>query len=147
MSDAVSAATSPETLPERPLLEVTQVTKVFGRGATAVRAVQDVSFDLNRREIVTVVGESGSGKSTLARLILRLLAVTDGTIELDGRDVTDLKASELQSYWRDVQAVFQDPFSAFNQFFTVRRLLARSQALRRAARDSGTDAAVVEEAR
>jgi peptide/nickel transport system ATP-binding protein len=136
------------TAPDRPLLEVTQVTKVFGRGATAVRAVQDVSFVLNRREIVTVVGESGSGKSTLARLILRLMAVTDGIIELDGRDVTDLKASELQSYWREVQAVFQDPFSAFNQFFTVRRLLARSQRLRRSggAGDGGSDEAVVEEA-
>lgn len=130
----------------RPLLDVTRVTKVFGRGPSAVRAVQDVSFALHRREIVTVVGESGSGKSTLARLILRLMPVTDGSIALDGRDVTNLKASELQSYWRDVQAVFQDPFSAFNQFFTVRRLLARSQALRRSSRDSGTDAAVVAEA-
>jgi peptide/nickel transport system ATP-binding protein len=143
---ATAAASAAAGSPDRPLLEVTQVTKVFGRGVTAVRAVQDVSFVLNRREIVTVVGESGSGKSTLARLILRLMAVTDGIIELDGRDVTDLKVSELQSYWREVQAVFQDPFSAFNQFFTVRRLLSRSQRLRRAGSESGTDAAVVEEA-
>jgi peptide/nickel transport system ATP-binding protein len=147
----VSAAASeplgvPDGAAERPLLEVSRLTKVFGRGTNAVRAVQDVSFVLNRREIVTVVGESGSGKSTLARLILRLMPVTDGTIVLDGRDYTDPKAGELQNYWREVQAVFQDPFSAFNQFFTVRRLLARSQALRRSARDSGTDAAVVEEA-
>jgi len=146
MSGPVSQAVSAPAGKERPLLEVTRVTKVFGRGASAVRAVQDVSFVLGRREIVTVVGESGSGKSTLARLILRLMAVTEGTIELDGRDVTHLKAGDLQNYWRDVQAVFQDPFAAFNQFFTVRRLLARSQALRRSARDSGTDAAVVEEA-
>jgi len=146
VTEPVGDPTASPVSDQRPLLEVTRVTKVFGRGTSAVRAVQDVSFVLNRREIVTVVGESGSGKSTLARLILRLMPVTDGTIVLDGRDVTDLKADELQSYWREVQAVFQDPFSAFNQFFTVRRLLARSQALRRSGRDSGTDAAVVEKA-
>jgi len=146
VSEPASQPASSSENNERPLLEVTRLTKVFGHGTSAVRAVQDVSFVLNRREIVTVVGESGSGKSTLARLILRLMPVTEGTIVLDGHDYTDPKAGELQSYWREVQAVFQDPFSAFNQFFTVRRLLARSQALRRSSRDSGTDAAVVEEA-
>ncbi len=140
-----AAGTPPAASPAVPLLRVDRVTKVFGRGTTAVRAVQDVSFELGRQEIVTVVGESGSGKSTLARLILRLMAVTDGSIALDGRDVTDLKARQLQSYWREVQAVFQDPFSSFNQFFTVRRLLARSQALREG-RDKKNDALVVEEA-
>ena len=88
-----------------------------------MRAVEDVSFTLGTNEIITVVGESGSGKSTLARLILRLMPLTEGRIVLNGRDVTDLKRSQLHAYWREVQAVFQDPFAAFNQFFTVRRLL------------------------
>jgi len=127
------------------LLDVSRVTKVFGRGEKAVRAVSDVSFSLKTNEIVTVVGESGSGKSTLARLVLRLMAVTDGTISLEGKDVTDLKAAQLKDYWRQVQAVFQDPFSAFNQFFTVRRLLSRSQALQSGDRRKVDEDLIVEE--
>lgn len=112
-----------------PILNVEHVTKVFGRGDEAVRAVDDVSFALRQGEITTIVGESGSGKSTLARLILRLLPVTTGTVTLAGRDVTSLQGNELRRYWRDVQAVFQDPFGSFNQFFTVGRLLRRSRRL------------------
>jgi peptide/nickel transport system ATP-binding protein len=111
------------------LLKVEGLTRVFGRGPSQVRAVDNVSFALARGEVATVVGESGSGKSTLARLILRLLPPSSGTITLDGRDVTALSGNGLKEYWREVQAVFQDPFSAFNQFFTVRRLLMRSRRL------------------
>ncbi|HVX42798.1 MAG TPA: ABC transporter ATP-binding protein [Mycobacteriales bacterium] len=113
-----------------PLLEARNLTRVFGSRQNPVRAVDDVSFTLNQGEIVTIVGESGSGKSTLARLLLRLLPVTSGSVLLDGRDVTQAGRTELAEYWREVQAVFQDPFSAFNQFFTVRRLLRRSLRLR-----------------
>jgi peptide/nickel transport system ATP-binding protein len=111
------------------LLEVDSLTRVFGRGEAAVRAVDGVSFTLDEGQITTVVGESGSGKSTLARLILRLLDPTSGTITLAGREVTRLRGAALKAYWGEVQAVFQDPFSAFNQFFTVRRLLGRSRRL------------------
>ncbi|MGW0230218.1 ABC transporter ATP-binding protein [Actinopolymorpha singaporensis] len=109
-----------------PLIEAKSLSRVFGHGAKTVRAVDDVSFTLGRQEVVSIVGESGSGKSTLARLVLRLLDPTSGTLHLSGRDVTSLKGRDLQAYWRDVQAVFQDPFSSFNQFFTVHRLLNRS---------------------
>jgi peptide/nickel transport system ATP-binding protein len=114
-----------------PVLRVEHLTRVFGRGENMVRAVDDVTFSLKRGEITTVVGESGSGKSTLARLILRLLVPTSGTIALNGKDATRLRGGALKEYWRDAQAVFQDPFSAFNQFFTVRRLMTRSRALLR----------------
>ncbi|MBT8225064.1 MAG: ABC transporter ATP-binding protein [Dactylosporangium sp.] len=107
------------------------LTKTFGRSEKAIRAVDDVSFAMRRGEIITVVGESGSGKSTLARMILRLLPITSGTMALNGTDVTRLRGRGLQEYWRQVQAVFQDPFSAFNQFFSVRRLLHRSGKLLR----------------
>jgi len=117
------------------------LTRVFGRGAGAVRAVDKASFEVAEQEIVTIVGESGSGKSTLARLVLRLLDATSGTLTFDGRDVTRLRGKDLQAYWRDVQAVFQDPFSSFNQFFTVRRLLQRSARL---LDDSGLDRGGVE---
>ena len=102
------------------------VNKTFGRGTTAVHAVQDVSFSLEEKEVVTIVGESGSGKSTLARMVLGLLPITSGTFTFQGKDVTNLTGHDRTAYWRDVQAVFQDPFSSFNQFFTVRRLLNRS---------------------
>lgn len=112
-----------------PVLQVEGLTRVFGTGEKANRAVDDVSFTIGRGEIVAIVGESGSGKTTVARMVLRLLDPTDGTIRLAGRDVTGLHGKDLKQYWTQVQAVFQDPFSAFNQFFSVRRLLARSAAL------------------
>jgi peptide/nickel transport system ATP-binding protein len=108
------------------LLDVRGLTRVFGRGRRAVAAVDDVSFSVARGELVALVGESGSGKSTLARLLLRLLDPTAGTFTLDGAEATRVHHGALRGYWRQVQAVFQDPFSSFNQFFTVRRLMETS---------------------
>jgi len=131
-ADAVPAAQASPTLPVRDrtdnkvLFRGTDVTRHFGRGKNLVEAVKEVNFTLNEGQITTVVGESGSGKSTLARMVLRLLPVTGGTLEFNGQDVTTISGSARADYWKDVQAVFQDPFSAFNQFFTVRRLLSRS---------------------
>jgi peptide/nickel transport system ATP-binding protein len=89
-----------------------------------VRAVDRVSFSIQPGEIVAIVGESGSGKSTLARLLLRLLDSTSGQILLHDQDVTKLQRhNDLKTYWRKVQGVFQDPFAAFNQFYTNRRVL------------------------
>ena len=105
------------------------VTKTFGHGQHVVQAVKDVSFSLAEKEVVTVVGESGSGKSTLARMVLGLMPITSGTLTFRGHDVSKMNNAARTNYWKDVQAVFQDPFSAFNQFFTVRRLLARSSRL------------------
>jgi peptide/nickel transport system ATP-binding protein len=108
------------------LLEVSELTRIFGRGPQAVTAVDHVSFSVAEGEVVALVGESGSGKSTLARLLLRLLEPTSGTFSLKGVDVTSRGGRRLKAYWREVQAVFQDPFSSFNQFFTTRRLLDSS---------------------
>jgi len=105
------------------LLEVSHLTRTFGSGSHQVAAVKDVSFSLQAGEIVAVVGESGSGKSTLARLVLRLLAPTSGHIAFDGAEVG---SSSTASYWRQVQAVFQDPYASFNQFYTVRRILSNT---------------------
>ena len=123
------AATRPPAGTGEPVLQVVGLSRVFGSGEKANRAVDDVSFTIAPGEIVAIVGESGSGKTTVARMVLRLLDPTGGTISLAGRDVTDVRGRDLKRYWTDVQAVFQDPFSAFNQFFTVRRLLERSRAL------------------
>ncbi len=110
-----------------PLLEARELSRLFGHGDHAVHAVNQVSFSVQPGEIVAIVGESGSGKSTLARLLLRLLDVSGGTILLDGEDVTQLKRTDdLKKYWRQVQGVFQDPFAAFNQFYTIRRVLSNA---------------------
>lgn len=126
------------------LLRADGLHRSFGHGDKAVHAVRDVSFALDETEIVTIVGESGSGKSTLARMVLRLLGPTAGTLWFDGRDVTNAKGRQLRSYWQEVQAVFQDPFSAFNQFFTVRKLLLRSLELLPKSEQAGAEDAMVE---
>ncbi|MGJ6979387.1 ABC transporter ATP-binding protein [Aestuariimicrobium soli] len=111
------------------LFEADNIAKTFGSGKGAVHAVKGATFALEEGTITAVVGESGSGKSTLARLVLGLLPSSGGTMTFDGRDVTKLNFLQSKRYWADVQAVFQDPFSAFNQFFTVERLLDRSAKL------------------
>ena len=108
------------------IYQAEHITKTFGHGKHEVRAVRDVSFSLEQGEVTTIVGESGSGKSTIARMVLGLMPITSGKLIFDGKDVTHLKGRARTEYWRDVQAVFQDPFSAFNQFFTVGKLLDRS---------------------
>jgi peptide/nickel transport system ATP-binding protein len=102
------------------------ITKTFGRRGHQVKAVNDVSFALEEQQVTTIVGESGSGKSTIARMVLGLMPITSGKLVFQGKDVTHLKGRARTEYWRNVQAVFQDPFSSFNQFFTVGTLLARS---------------------
>ncbi|MBO0703372.1 MAG: ABC transporter ATP-binding protein [Candidatus Dormibacteraeota bacterium] len=111
---------------EQPLLKAVDLTRVFGHGPATVRAVDEVSLEIRKGEALALVGESGSGKSTLARLLLRLLPATSGSIAFQGADVTRLRGGALRGYWRDVQAVFQDPFSSFNQFFTVEHIFRAS---------------------
>ena len=112
------------------LLEVRELTRLFGHGEQAVRAVDRVSFAVQPGEIVAIVGESGSGKSTLARLLLRLLEPSSGTVLLENEDATALRRTNaLKWYWRRVQGVFQDPFASFNQFYTVERLLEKTLGL------------------
>jgi peptide/nickel transport system ATP-binding protein len=109
------------------VLELDHVGKTYRIGTfggTELPAVRDVSFTLERGEVVSLIGESGSGKSTIGRMILRLLDVTSGTIRLDGADVAQLRGPALKAYYGRVQGVFQDPFSSFNPIFKVDRLFA-----------------------
>ncbi len=125
MTATTTAAGQSDTA-ESALFEARDMSKTFGHGKNAVEAVKSVNFSLAKGAITTIVGESGSGKSTVARMVLGLMPVTSGSCWFNGRDVSRLHGRDRTEYWRDVQAVFQDPFSAFNQFFTVRRLLSRS---------------------
>jgi peptide/nickel transport system ATP-binding protein/oligopeptide transport system ATP-binding protein len=90
----------------------------------AVRAVDGVSFDVLRGETLGLVGESGCGKSTTARLLTRLLDPTEGSISYDGRDIATLSRKELKPLRRDMQMVFQDPYSSLNPRKTVGTIIS-----------------------
>jgi oligopeptide/dipeptide ABC transporter ATP-binding protein len=98
-----------------PLLEVRALAKHFaGKRGETVRALDGVSFTLGRNEVLGVVGESGCGKSTLGRTLLRLVEPTAGTVWFEGEDITTLGRSDLNRRRREMQIVFQDPFSSLN---------------------------------
>ena len=113
-----------------PLIEVDNVSKLFdtsqgvvdrllGREATPVRAVDDVSLTINEGDIMGIAGESGCGKTTLGKLLVKLYDPTEGTIEFDGRDITELSAEDEKMFRRRVQMIFQDPFQSLNPRMTV----------------------------
>ncbi len=93
--------------------------RVGAFGGKTLTAVSEVSFQVAPGEVVSLIGESGSGKSTIGRMILRLIDVTSGSITLDGTDISTLRGAALRDYYRQVQGVFQDPFSSYNPIFKV----------------------------
>jgi oligopeptide/dipeptide ABC transporter ATP-binding protein len=106
-----------------PLLAVEGLVREFTVGGRALRAVDDVTFQVGPGETLGLVGESGCGKTTVGRLILRLLPATAGRIVFDGRDVTDVPERGLREFRRAVQVVFQDPYSSLNPRLTVRDIV------------------------
>jgi len=106
----------------QPLVRLTGIKKyfpitqgiIFQREVGRVHAVDGVDLEVAPGETLGVVGETGCGKSTLGRIAGRLLPVTEGTVEFEGRDVTNLKGKELRQFRRQVQMIFQDPYSSLN---------------------------------
>lgn len=105
------------------ILRGSHLTKVFGYGHKKTVAVHDVSFSFHEGEIISIVGESGSGKTTLAKMLIGLLKQTSGTIEYKGEPRRLKSHADRRTYWKDIQAIFQDPFSSFNVFHKVEKLL------------------------
>jgi peptide/nickel transport system ATP-binding protein len=120
-----------------PLVEVRDISKhfpiskgiVFKHSIGSVRAVDGVSFDVKAGETLGLVGETGCGKSTTARLITRLLDVTAGEIRFEGRDITRLRGAELKAIRREMQMIFQDPYSSLNPRKTVGSIIAEPFAI------------------
>jgi peptide/nickel transport system ATP-binding protein len=120
-----------------PLVSVRNLVKVFplgesvfGGGAKGeVRAVDDVSLDIESGETLGLVGESGSGKSTLGRLILRLIEPTSGSVAFNGTDVTDASRGNLRRLRRDMQIIFQDPFASLDPRMTVEQIVTEPWAI------------------
>ncbi len=96
----------------------------FGAAGGGVRAVDGVSFSVQRGETLAVVGESGCGKSTLGRLLLRLIEPSDGQVFFEGRDLRALSGRELRDMRRHAQMVFQDPYGSLSPRRTVAQIVA-----------------------
>lgn len=105
------------------ILEIKHLKKYFETKAGLLHAVDDVSFSVEKGETLGVVGESGCGKSTLGRTIQHLLDATDGTIIFKGRDVTHLSKRETRDFMKEVQMIFQDPYSSLNPRMTVKQII------------------------
>jgi len=119
-----------------PLLQVSNLQKFFpvkapgGQQRKAVlKAVDDVTFTVQRGEVVGLVGESGSGKSTIGKLVLRLLDATQGQVSFDGADLATLSRGALRRIRRRMQIIFQDPFSSLNPYVRIQDTLSEALAI------------------
>ena len=99
------------------------LTKVFGFGATRTVAVDNVDFDFHEGEVISIVGESGSGKTTLAKMLLGLINPTEGEIRFQGKKREIRTQRQRREYWKDIQAIFQDPYSSYNIFRKIDAVL------------------------
>lgn len=101
-------------------------TDFFGRPTSYLRAVDDISFTLERGKTIGIVGESGCGKTTLGRTILKLYDITDGEIYFEGNNITGLSKSAMKKYRTDMQLIFQDPYSSLSPRMTVGNIIGEA---------------------
>ena len=118
------------------ILEIRNLKKYFKVGAGQLHAVDDVTFSIARGTTLGVVGESGCGKSTLGRTILRLIEPTAGEIFFDGENITKVGRRRLKELRRDMQLIFQDPFSSLNPKLTISQAIDEALALTGKYRDA-----------
>ncbi|MGA4539450.1 ABC transporter ATP-binding protein [Uniformispora flossi] len=150
-----SLRSSPEPAPaahgdgDGPLLRVSELVKhfpirhgVLQRQIAAVRAVDGIDFEVAPGQTLGIVGESGCGKSTTARLIMRLDEPTAGRIEFEGHDITHLSRGAIRPLRRDLQMVFQDPYSSLNPRHTVGAIVGAPFRLQKVKTENGVKRAV-----
>ena len=99
------------------------LTKVFGFGREKCLAVDHVDFNFYEGEIISIVGESGSGKTTLAKMLLGLISTTEGEVYFQGKKRDISTHRRKQEYWKNIQAIFQDPYSSYNMFYKIDSVL------------------------
>jgi peptide/nickel transport system ATP-binding protein len=107
------------------LLELDKVSKVYKTGTFGGElkpALREVSFNIDKGEVISLIGQSGSGKSTLGKIILHLVPPTSGTVRFEGTDISAIGKAGLRDYYRHVQGVFQDPFSSYNPLYKADRV-------------------------
>ncbi|HEX7004867.1 MAG TPA: dipeptide ABC transporter ATP-binding protein [Trueperaceae bacterium] len=107
---------------------------IFSRVVANVKAVEDVSFDVKRGEVVGLVGESGSGKTTVGRSILRLIEPSSGEVWFDGTDITKISKSAMREYRKRMQIIFQDPFASLNPRMSVGDIIGEAMTIHNLAR-------------
>lgn len=128
------------------LLEVRHLRKyfpirggIFSRVVGNVKAVEDISFNIKRGEVVGLVGESGSGKTTVGRSILRLIEPTAGEVKFEGVDVTTLSKGQMREYRKKMQIIFQDPFASLNPRMSVGDIIGEAMTIHNLARGRDRD--------
>jgi oligopeptide/dipeptide ABC transporter ATP-binding protein len=151
MTTVESQARAGETTAADALLSVTGIAKhfpirrgLFQRQVGAVKAVDGLDFSVAKGETLSLVGESGCGKTTTGRLLTRLLEPTAGKINFEGRDITHLSTSKLRPLRRDIQMIFQDPYSSLNPRHTVGTIIGAPFHLQKVQTEHGTKRAVQE---
>ena len=137
IADAVTA---------EPLIRIQHLKTWFtpNEGSEPVKAVDDVSLEIHRGEVLGLVGESGSGKSTLGRSLLRLVPLTDGQIDFDGTTLSALQGKPLKQFRHRMQMIFQDPYASLNPRMTVYDTLAEPLLLHKLVSKTGLDQAIRE---
>ena len=152
MTAPLSPPSAAEASTSDALMTVTGLTKhfpvtrgiIFRHRVGLVRSVDDVSFEVTRGETLGVVGESGCGKTTTARMLVRLIEPTAGQIIFDGRDITHLSTRTMRPLRRQVQMIFQDPYSSLNPRHTVGAIVGAPFRLQKVKTEKGTRRSVQE---